>query len=133
MATVDTDAVLALFRIIASEFSATTDDTVSGWISVCLSRVSTDAFGTRTGEAIARLVAHELTMAARSADAASGGAAGAGAVTALRAGDLSVNYGGVNAALALTHEEAAYQQTSHGLAYLQIRDSRAATGPLLVL
>lgn len=132
MSAVTAAAVLAVFRVRAPEFAASSDDDVSAVISLCLLAVSSDAFGARTSEAVARLAAHELTLQARAANAASGGVAGAGPVTALKAGDVSVNFAGLAQTLSQSHEDAYYGQTSHGLAYLQIRDSRAYTGPLIL-
>lgn len=132
MSAVTTAAVLAVFRVFAPEFAATSDDDVNAVISLCLDRVSSTAFGSRTSEALARVTAHELTLQARAANAASGGVSGSGAVTSLKAGDVAVTFQGVNQALSLNHEDAYYSQTSHGQAYLQIRDSRAYTGPLIL-
>lgn len=121
-----TASVLGLFRILASEFASTADATVEAVIDIATLAVSSAAFGARTSEAIARITAHELTLLARAA-AVSAGSSGVGPVTSLSAGDLSVSYGGLSS-VSSTHEDDHYRQTHHGLAYLQIRDSRAEVG-----
>lgn len=130
MAVIDTEAVLAVFRVLASEFASTADATVNAVTSLLGQRVSPAAFGGATSEAIARLVAHELTLQARDAAASAGGRA-AGPVTSVRAGDLSVTYGAV-ATVTHSYEEAELQQTRHGLAYLRLRDSRGGVTPYIV-
>jgi hypothetical protein len=123
---IDTAAILALFRILASEFSATADDDVEELASVCGGWVSSAAFGSRTSEAAARLVAHELTLQARIA-ASGAAAAGAGAVQSVSTGDLSVAYASLPQG-ATPNGDDVFRQTIHGLAYLQIRDSRSEVG-----
>lgn len=130
MATIDSGAVLALVRVLAPEFASTSDDDVNALTSILGQGVSSSAFGSRTSEAVCRLVAHELTLQARDA-AQTAGARGAGPVTSVRAGDLSVTYG-APANTAHTHEEAELRSTRHGLAYLRLRDSRAAVSPALI-
>ncbi len=120
---VDTEAILALFRVLAPEFSATVDDTVEALASVTGTWVSPTAFGSRTSEAAARLTAHELTMQAR----ASSGSGGAGAISSIRSGDLAVSYAALPAPTSPSGDDV-FRQTIHGLAYLQIRDSRAEVG-----
>jgi hypothetical protein len=122
----ESEAVLPLFRKLAKEFASTADGDVEDLIDVCAGWLSFAVFRARTSEAIARLVAHELTLSARRA-AASAGSAGVGPVTSQSAGDLSVTYGALSS-ISSTHEDDYYRQTHHGLAYLQIRDSRAETG-----
>jgi hypothetical protein len=119
-------SVLALFRALAPEFSATADATVEALIDIRILSINSTAFGARTSEAVALLVAHELTMQARAA-ASSTGALGVGALTSVRAGDLSLSYGAPSS-VSLSHEDDALRQTHHGLAYLAIRDSRSTTG-----
>lgn len=117
-------ATLSTFRLLAPEFSAVSDNDVSGLLALCEGWIAPEVFGLRAGEAVARLAAHELTLQARRA-ATPGGNAGVGAVTSLRAGDLSVSYGTAATSVALSHQDDELRQTSHGLAFLSIRDTRA--------
>jgi len=115
-------SVLTTFRVIASEFASTADTVVDDLTDVVSVGLDGETFGSRMTLATARLVAHELTLIAR----ASSGGAGAGPITSVRTGDLSVSYaapGGVHGI-----DDAYYTQTHHGLAYLQIRGSRSGIG-----
>ncbi len=119
---------LDLFREpwLAPEFASTADAAIEQAVDAAELRIDSGTFGTRYTEALARLAAHMLTMAAR-AQAGQAGFAGVGAVTSIRTGDLSVNWGGVMSQ-SFSSEDDYYRQTHHGLAFLQIRDSRAEVG-----
>jgi len=127
----DTAAILSVFRVVAGEFATTADATVEAWISIEVARLSASAFGTALNEAVARRVAHELTLQTRNAAAAGSGAA-VGGVTSARTGDLSLNYGGSGLTVGSDAEAAYYQQTNHGLRYLYLRDSRPTIGPMIL-
>lgn len=118
-------ATLDTFRIVATEFASTVDATVETWVSLVSERISTEVLGARSTEAAARIVAHELTMLAR--QQAIGGAA-VGPVQSKSAGQVSVSWGSQGFSTSRGSEDDWYRQTIHGLAYLQIRDSRAETG-----
>jgi hypothetical protein len=120
-------AVLPIFRIVASEFSATSDSDVEDVVGIVAGSITPSVFGTRAAEAVAQLAAHQLTMSAR-AEAMSAGSAGVGAVSSIGTGDLSVSFGFASAFASSSHEDDYYRQSSHGLAYLQIRDSRSEIG-----
>jgi hypothetical protein len=126
---VDTEAILAVFRIIAPEFAAVTPTDL---ISLAIGWISPDAFGSRSSEAVAYLVAHVLTLQDRvTAEGGAGsGGAGVGSITSKKAGDLAIGYGGTAAASKIIKqfEDVYLLQTTHGLAYLSLRDSRAEVG-----
>lgn len=126
MATVDAAAVLATFRVIASEFASTSDDDVNALTSIEAPKVSADAFGVDTIEAVALRVAHRLDLTARRA-AASAGARGVGTVTSVKTGDLALTYG-FTATTTDSNSDAYWRQTGHGLAYLNLRDSQPEVG-----
>jgi len=119
-------AVLPVFRIVAPEFVATSDDDVEDVVTIVAGSITPSVFGARVTEAVARLAAHQLTMSAR-AEAVSAGSAGVGSVSSVSTGDLSVAFAGPSYA-STSAEDDYYKQSSHGLAYLQIRDSRYQTG-----
>ncbi len=122
-------ASLPTFRILAPEFAATGDTAVEDVIGIVTLWIDKPVFGARASEAIARLAAHELTMQGRvAATAGTAGTAGVGGVTAQKAGDLSLSFGSSAFSKSLDNEDDNFRQTTHGLAYLQIRDSRAETG-----
>lgn len=127
----DTAAILAVFRVVADEFASTADSVVEAWISIEVARLSAFAFGTALNEAVARRVAHELTLKARNAAAAGSGSA-VGAVTSVRTGDLSLGYGGSGLTAGSDAEIAYYQQTTHGIRFLLLRDSRPYIGPMVI-
>lgn len=114
-------SVLTTFRAVASEFAATSDEVVGEWTDIVSEGLDAATFGARMNLACARLVAHELTLEARIL----AGADGVGAVTSIRTGDLSVSYGG---STATGDADDAFRQTTHGLAFLAIRNSRAGVG-----
>lgn len=119
-------SALSVFRVLAPEFATTSDSDVNTMIAQVATRIDTTSFTGVVDAAQARLAAHEFTLIARAA-ASSGGASGAGPVTSLRAGDLSVSFGTTAAALVSSGDDY-YRSTHHGLAYLQLRDTRAAVG-----
>ena len=122
-------AALDTLRVYAPELASVADATLETLITNVSGHIYASDFGGRATEAIARLAAHEQTLIAR--DAAAGvGNAGSGEVTSLRAGDLSVNYGGSGVA-AEDFSEAYYKQTRHGTAFLAIRDSRKNFGAMV--
>lgn len=120
------EAVRPVFRIIAKEFSATSDDDVDDWVTIVAGSITPSVFGARATEAVARLTAHEMTLQAR-ALATAAGSAGVGGVSSVSTGDLSVSYASPSFS-ASSHEDDDLRQTRHGLAFLRIRDSRYQTG-----
>ena len=128
----DSAAILAVFRVVAPEFSSTLDADVTALISIEVPRLSVAGFGSALSEAVACRVAHRLTLQARDSAAAGSGAA-AGAVTSVRTGDLSVNYASSGLSIAPGDTEAAYySQTTHGLRFLALRNSRPTIGPMVI-
>jgi hypothetical protein len=119
-------AALTVFRLYAPEFATTADADVETMIVQVATRIDTPSFTGVVDAAKARLAAHEFTLIARAA-ASSGGAAGVGPVASLRAGDLAVAYGALAGAVASAGDDY-YRSTHHGLAYLQLRSTRAAVG-----
>lgn len=113
---------LATFRILAPEFSGVPDAEVQALLSVVQGWISFPVFGARSGEAMARLAAHELAMQRR----ASAGAGGVGPVQSAGTGGLSVSYGALTPTASASDDH--YRQTTHGIAYLALRDSRAGVG-----
>ena len=119
--------ILAIFRILASEFATTSDSDVNDMIDIKILSLYAPHFGARMSEAVALLCAHEFALLAAVAAAGGSGAGGVGPITSKRAGDLAIGWGGISYS-AGSNEDAAYQQTRHGLAFLVIRDSRANVG-----
>lgn len=109
-------SVLTTFRKIAPEFAATVDATVDDLTDVVSVGLDASVFLARMDEACARLVAHELTLQARAA-----GSGGVGPVTSASAGGQSESYASI---LRGDHDDA-LRATTHGMAFLLIRNSRS--------
>lgn len=122
---VDTAAILAMFRVVAPEFTATADATVNALSSIEGTKVSSTAFGSDTSEAVAERVAHRLELQARAATETAS-ARGPGAVNSVRTGDLSISRSIGWAAESAG--DAYWAQTAHGLAYLALRDEQGEVG-----
>ena len=121
-------AALTAFREawLAPDLASVSDANVELAVTSAALRVDSATFGARYTEALARIAAHDLTLAAR-AQAVSVGSAGVGAVTSIGTGNLSIAFGGPQSASRAVGDDY-YRQTHHGLAYLQIRNSRAEVG-----
>ena len=84
---------LQAFRLVAPEFTATSEDTISGVFELVGPMVSETKFGKLYPQAIAYLAAHWLAWQALIASAgSSNGATTAGRITSEREGDLSRGY-----------------------------------------
>ena len=84
---------LQVFRLVASEFSATSDETVDVVFALVAPQVSESKFGKLYPQAIAYLAAHWLAwQAVITSSGSTGGAATGGRITSEREGDLSRSY-----------------------------------------
>ena len=106
-----------LLRTIAPEFAGLSDEALDAAISMASLELDVQAWGVLYQKGAVRLAAHELTIAARTA-AAAAGSASAGAVVAVKAGDLQVNYGAV---LGVLDRDSLYATTPHGAEFLRLR------------
>lgn len=121
---------LQWFRLVATEFSAETDDTVDNFIELAANRHSGDAWGSSTyPEAMAWCAAHHMAMRDKAA-AGTAGSALVGAVTSRRAGDIAVGSGGLGS-VTYSRADTPYTQTTYGLEYLALKYSRSAVTPYL--
>ena len=84
---------LQAFRLVASEFSATSDETVDVVFALVAPQVSESKFGKLYPQALAYLAAHWLAwQAVITSSGSSGGAATGGRITSEKEGDLSRSY-----------------------------------------
>ena len=84
---------LQVFRLVASEFSATSDETVDVVFALVAPQVSESKFGKLYPQAIAYLAAHWLAwQAVITSSGSTGGAATGGRITSEKEGDLSRSY-----------------------------------------
>ena len=114
------------FRIYAEEFAFKSDAQVEAMVTDVGLRIDVAAFGARADQAIAHLAAHEFALIERRKSAPLG-LESVGAVNSVGAENVSLGFQSDMPA-ADSHEDSYYRQTSHGLAFLQIRDSRAEVG-----
>ena len=115
--------MIDLFRLLAPEFSAVVDADLVTWFALVEQGFNPCAFGARLNEASVLLTAHRLTVRARQGEG--GWAAGTGPVKSRSTGGESISFGGSGwAATSPGDEELA--QTSYGLQFLAIRNSRSA-------
>lgn len=132
-----TDA-LTIFREIATEFSAVADATVENWIERASNRHTAASFGAAAvfAEAMAYYAAHLMKMQERAAAASGGGGGGAGvgSVTSHRAGKWAVGYGGTGSASSkFDKSEQDLLQTTYGMTYLSIVNTRSAVFPTQII
>lgn len=120
---------LDLFRELAPELAAVPDPTVTTWLTIAAKRHNATVFGEVYAEAMVLWTAHRIS---RLPGVGSGSGGEVGPVIAQADGDLSRTYGSV-ASLAASAADADLVTTRYGLAYLELRDSRAGIGPEHVL
>lgn len=124
------DPTLANYRILIPAHSAVGNDTVNAWLGIAIRKHSASAWGAVYGEAMLMWTAHFVDRTP-GASAGAGSGAATGALTGQRDGDLSRTYaspafgGGGSAA------DVDLATTSYGQAYLDLRNSRAATSPFV--
>jgi hypothetical protein len=121
---------LSRFRLYAPEFASVSDGDVGLLIDDAAEVLLPAAWGTIYPQALARWAAHLQTLAARAA-AAAPGLGGGGSVSSISTGALSVAFGS-SGYTASTASDAWLSTTPHGLAFLALRDTRAATAPMLL-
>jgi hypothetical protein len=121
-------APLAIFRVIAPEFSTVDDATVNAWLDLTAPLVSRKRFGKMYEQSLALLTAHRIkTVNAGSEDTASdgldsiGGVGAAFKVASYSSGGESVSF--YNGALSQKlSSDAEFSQTVYGVQYLTLRD-----------
>ena len=119
---------LALYRELIDEHSAIGDTIVEKWLSFALRRhADASVWGQVYGDAMVFYAAHRVLR-----DPASGlgtSASAPGLVTSQRDGDLSRTYAQPAAAVG---SDADLASTTYGQLYLELRESRAASAPMVV-
>ncbi|MDR2359671.1 MAG: DUF4054 domain-containing protein [Oscillospiraceae bacterium] len=120
---------LEIFRLVAAEFAAVSDETVNVWLELTAPIVSRKRFGRVYNQALALLTAHRMKTAEL---VSAGQAGGEGALSELEAykaagvasytsGGESVSFG--SAALSgVVSPDADYAQTAYGTQYVALRN-----------
>lgn len=117
---------LAVFRMVAPEFSEVDDSDVNIWLDLTAPLVSRKRFGKMYEQALALLTAHRMKTANVGSDESGGfdsvgGTGAAFKVASYSSGGESVSFN--NSALtAKLSPDAEYSQTSYGVQYLTLRD-----------
>jgi hypothetical protein len=126
--------VLSVLQRIAPTCAA--DSLVADWIAASVGQHRADGWGNAYFDAMAYHVAHCWTMSKREQQSIAQGTYGAaaGAVTALRAGDLGVNFASRSASRGqgISPQDEEYLSTSYGVRYLSLRDTREWSGPRII-
>jgi hypothetical protein len=124
------DPTLANYRILIPAHASVSNGTVNAWLGIAIRRHSALAWGAVYGEAMLFYAAHFVDRLPSSGGAGSGGATGP--LTSQRDGDLSRSYAAPASSGSSSSSDDALATTEYGRAYLDLRDSRAATGPMVV-
>lgn len=120
---------LETFRIIAPEFSSTSDATVNNWLTLAVQEHNTTVWGNSYVTAMAYFAAHQMASTPGLGAAASGAA---GPLTQQKDGDLSRSYGTTAIPSTMSSGDQSLMLTTYGQKYLHIRNSRALTGAYVV-
>ena len=118
---------LATFRIQCPELSSVDDATVNHYLALTAARLEPSVWGVHYQQGLILLAAHLLTLRARTASAAAG-ATGAGPVSQIKTGELTVVWGAV---AGVVGTDAQYATTPYGVEYLNLRRA-IPTSPLVV-
>lgn len=114
-----------LLRAIAPELAGVDDATVDVFLGLAAERMDATAWGDLFQQGAVYLAAHLCVLAQRAA--ATGVSGGAGPVSAIKTGDVSVSFGAIGGVIA-TASMQAMSTTPHGLQYLALRRQVPMTG-----
>lgn len=117
-----------LYRTLIPEHASVDEAVVSTYLELSARQHTAAVFGAVYPEAMVWHAAHRIQRTPGLVSG-SGGAGEVGPLVAQRDGDLSRAYG-QPAATAMSAGDAELQTTRYGQAYLALRNSRAATGPM---
>jgi hypothetical protein len=119
---------LEIFRILATEFSSISDDTVSTWIELTVPLVSQKRFGRVYNQALALYTAHRMKLAGvgSSSEETGGGLSDLGGadvglkIASYTSGGESISFNTGTLTTNLS-DDAEYAQTEYGVQYLNLR------------
>ncbi len=119
--------ILAVFRIIAPQFSGFTDEEILAKIEVYHDFCSRKRFGQYWQRAVALLVAHYIALEVLSESdgdgttGVSGGKVVGGGITSEKEGDLQRSYGSTAVSSSSDDPDALFDKTLFGKMFLQLR------------
>jgi hypothetical protein len=119
---------LALYRALVPSHADVVDTTVDVYLELAARRHSAASWGQVYPEAMVLWAAHRIERTPGLVPG-SGGASTAGPITSQTDGDLSRSYGAMATGPWTGDGDADLRTTRYGLAYLDLRDSRAGTSP----
>lgn len=115
---------LTLLRTLGPELVGVDDATCNTLLGFAAQRLDASIWGELYQQGCVYMALHLLTLRARTASVAAGGA-GTGPVVRVKAGDLEVGYG---AAVGVLSPDAVLATTPYGIEFLALRRSLASTG-----
>ena len=125
--------VIKIFRLMAAEFAAVDDDTVTAWIELTSTLVSRKRFGNLWSQALALYTAHRMKVAQVGVVAGEDPMGDIGKinpgnlsrVASYSEGEVSISFNSNQAQLTQTDAELA--MTEYGVQYLSLRRMRIAS------
>ena len=127
-------ASLELYRALIPDHTAgVLDGTVLTWLGLAIRRHDAGSFGSVYPEAMVFWAAHRIQTLPGSGAPGAPPAGAAGPLVSHRDGDLSRTYAPPSSGVVASGSDADFQRTTYGQDYLDLRDSRAATGPDLIM
>jgi Protein of unknown function (DUF4054) len=122
---------LELYRILVPAHSAVLEDTINVWLELAAKRHNYADWGPIYAEAMVLWAAHGIETSPGSGGG-SGGAGVVGPIISQKDGDLSRTYA-YSSSSGGSSADSRLATTTYGQMYLDLRNSRAAIGPMFVL
>lgn len=114
----DVEAITKIVKMVGGEFKGASDEDIKFWIELQAPVISRKKFGADYNLALALLTCHAMKMAG-SGDNSLGTIANTGRLASVSEGGVSISFATSTAG---TTGDAAYQLTSYGLQFIEIRN-----------
>lgn len=114
---------LARYRECFAEHASVSDDAINTALGKAAERMAPEQWGKLFEQGALYLAAHLVELSLRAQAFSGSGTSGAGAVTSVREGDLSVSFGSAINAFASTGD-AGYATTPYGIEYVNLKKTR---------
>ena len=118
MDAVDVEAIAKIVKMVGAVFKGASDEDLKFWIGLQAPVISQKKFGADYNLAVALLVCHAMKMAGNG-DSSLGTIANTGRLASVSEGGVSISFATSTAG---TTGDAAYQLTSYGLQFIEIRN-----------
>lgn len=124
---------VATYLTLIPAHAAVPAPTIQVWLNLAIKRHTPAPWGAVYDEAMIFYAAHFLEkIAGTSGSGGSGGGSAVGPLISQKDGDLSRTYAAPATSSGSTSSDASLSSTEYGRAYLDLRNSRAATAPMVV-